>query len=182
MYCSCNAIACLIRVTVMGCAVFFLDMKVYWLQVRTKIEAPCLVYWAKNFKLKSVCIHHSSYSMIFGPKKNNRNNLTKHSTFCCFVLEGFDKTNGEHKSLLLCLFMTCADLSDQTKPWSAAKRVSVSTCNMVCICVCGPCVWSACLVCVCGLCMSMCDTVCMCVWSVCVVCVCGLCVIDLCLF
>ena len=128
MYCSCNAIACLISVTTMGCAVFFLEMKVYWLQVRTKIEAPCLVYWAKNFKLKSVCIHHSSYSMIFGPKKNNRNNLTKHSTFCCFVLEGFDKTNGEHKSLLLCLFMTCADLSDQTKPWSAAKRVSVSTC------------------------------------------------------
>ncbi|XP_067948113.1 cGMP-dependent 3',5'-cyclic phosphodiesterase-like [Watersipora subatra] len=37
---------------------------------------------------------------------------------------GYDKTSPEHKTLLLCLFMTSADLADQTKPWSAAKGVS----------------------------------------------------------
>ena len=76
--------------------------------------------------------------------------------------------------------MTCADLSDQTKPWSAAKRVSVSTCNMVCIRVCGLCVLSVCRMCVgsmrgCGL----CGLYVVCVWSVracgpCVWSVCGL--------
>ena len=50
------------------------------------------------------------------------------NSFICILLfiAGFDKTNPEHKSLLLCLFMTSADLADQTKPWSAAKGVSVS--------------------------------------------------------
>ncbi|KAJ8297685.1 hypothetical protein KUTeg_024216 [Tegillarca granosa] len=38
--------------------------------------------------------------------------------------DGFDKTSDKHHKLLLCLLMTAADLSDQTKPWDKTKHIA----------------------------------------------------------
>lgn len=37
---------------------------------------------------------------------------------------GYDRGQPEHRSLLLCLLMTAADLSDQTKPWRCTRGVA----------------------------------------------------------
>ena len=37
---------------------------------------------------------------------------------------GYDKSNSEHRKLLLFLLMTCADLSDQIKSWENARNVA----------------------------------------------------------
>ncbi|XP_065343189.1 cGMP-dependent 3',5'-cyclic phosphodiesterase-like [Cloeon dipterum] len=41
------------------------------------------------------------------------------------VTTGFDKDNDYHRKLLLTLFMTCCDLSDQTKAWPLSKKTAV---------------------------------------------------------
>lgn len=38
--------------------------------------------------------------------------------------EGFDKENYHHHQLLLCLLVTCSDLSDQTKDWKSSKKIA----------------------------------------------------------
>ena len=40
------------------------------------------------------------------------------------ILDGVDGDNRMHRELLLSLFMTTSDLSDQTKPWESAIKVS----------------------------------------------------------
>lgn len=37
----------------------------------------------------------------------------------------FDKNNLTHKKLLIDMFMTCCDLSDQTKYWEITKKTAV---------------------------------------------------------
>ncbi|KAK4294226.1 hypothetical protein Pmani_033128 [Petrolisthes manimaculis] len=37
---------------------------------------------------------------------------------------GYDSTNPRHHQLLICLLMTAADLSDQTKDWHSSKHVA----------------------------------------------------------
>ncbi|KAK2489697.1 hypothetical protein MC885_013846, partial [Smutsia gigantea] len=37
---------------------------------------------------------------------------------------GYDKTNKQHHSLLLCLLMTSCDLSDQTKGWKTTRKIA----------------------------------------------------------
>lgn len=39
---------------------------------------------------------------------------------------GYDRTNKQHHSLLLCLLMTSCDLSDQTKGWKTTRKIAVS--------------------------------------------------------
>ena len=38
---------------------------------------------------------------------------------------GYDRTNKQHHSLLLCLLMTSCDLSDQTKGWKTTRKIAV---------------------------------------------------------
>ena len=40
------------------------------------------------------------------------------------ISDGVDEDNRMHRELLLSLFMTTSDLSDQTKPWESAIKVS----------------------------------------------------------
>lgn len=43
-----------------------------------------------------------------------------------FPTVGYDRTNKQHHSLLLCLLMTSCDLSDQTKGWKTTRKIAVS--------------------------------------------------------
>ena len=43
------------------------------------------------------------------------------------LLNNFDINNEEHHLHLLCLFMTAADLSDQTKNWTISRKTAVCT-------------------------------------------------------
>ncbi|CAG0893675.1 unnamed protein product, partial [Cyprideis torosa] len=40
------------------------------------------------------------------------------------AVRGFVRTDKRHRQLLLCLFMTCCDFSDQTKDWLSSKRTA----------------------------------------------------------
>ncbi|KAJ9580508.1 hypothetical protein L9F63_024317, partial [Diploptera punctata] len=40
------------------------------------------------------------------------------------VLSEFDRNNEQHRHHLLCLFMTAADLSDQTKTWTVSRKTA----------------------------------------------------------
>jgi hypothetical protein len=42
------------------------------------------------------------------------------------LLVEFQKHKEDQRRLLLCLFMTACDLSDQTKDWSVARQTAVS--------------------------------------------------------
>ena len=42
------------------------------------------------------------------------------------ITQGYDTNNPKQKRLVLYLFMTCADLSDQTKDWKSSKKIAVS--------------------------------------------------------
>lgn len=59
---------------------------------------------------------------------------------------GYDRTNKQHHSLLLCLLMTSCDLSDQTKGWKTTRKIAVSatpswegTGCTPCLALCGSC-------------------------------------------
>ncbi|KFM69732.1 cGMP-dependent 3',5'-cyclic phosphodiesterase, partial [Stegodyphus mimosarum] len=47
-----------------------------------------------------------------------------HKQCFLFVSEGFDVDNQKHHQLLLCLLITCCDLSDQTKDWKSSKKIA----------------------------------------------------------
>ncbi|PRD30905.1 UNVERIFIED_CONTAM: Pde2a [Trichonephila clavipes] len=38
--------------------------------------------------------------------------------------DGYDINNSSHHQLLLCLLITCCDLSDQTKDWKSSKKIA----------------------------------------------------------
>ncbi|XP_035224844.1 cGMP-dependent 3',5'-cyclic phosphodiesterase-like isoform X2 [Stegodyphus dumicola] len=40
------------------------------------------------------------------------------------MIKGFDVDNQKHHQLLLCLLITCCDLSDQTKDWKSSKKIA----------------------------------------------------------
>ena len=44
------------------------------------------------------------------------------------VSTGYDVHQPEHHQKLLCLLMTAADLSDQTKDWKTSRNTAVGTC------------------------------------------------------
>jgi len=48
-------------------------------------------------------------------------------TSFCVLSDGFNRSNTEHRSLLLGLLMTACDLSDQTKSFMNSKSIAVCT-------------------------------------------------------
>lgn len=42
------------------------------------------------------------------------------------ILAGYNKDDPQQRRLLLAMFMTCCDLSDQTKNWRVTKKTAVS--------------------------------------------------------
>lgn len=71
---------------------------------------PALHPWIPSSVLNS--LHHSGWAFsltLFSPPT-----------------VGYDRTNKQHHSLLLCLLMTSCDLSDQTKGWKTTRKIAVS--------------------------------------------------------
>lgn len=63
-----------------------------------------------------------------------------------FPTVGYDRTNKQHHSLLLCLLMTSCDLSDQTKGWKTTRKIAVRVAPRwedadfkCCLALCGSC-------------------------------------------
>lgn len=52
--------------------------------------------------------------------------LTFSFIYFFFFSEGYNFENPNHHQLLLCLLITCCDLSDQTKSWRSSKKIAVS--------------------------------------------------------
>lgn len=71
---------------------------------------PALHPWIPSRVLNS--LHHSGMGPLLDPVLS--------------PTVGYDRTNKQHHSLLLCLLMTSCDLSDQTKGWKTTRKIAVS--------------------------------------------------------